>query len=171
MNKAEFLKELEKKLRHMPTEDKEDALRYYDEMISDMGLDNSADVTARLGQPKDVAREIIGSCTKKHMDSKNIKDKAKGLWLVILSLFISPLALPLAILLAVIIIVAVVGVIVAVFGAVGFVLAIPFLLLFGVIKGLGWLLSGIFSIAGGVIIAVVVFKAVCWLAKKIIGIF
>ncbi len=171
MNKTEFLKALEKQLRHLPQEDREDALRYYDEMISDMGLDNAADVTARLGSPKEVAREIIGNCTKKHMDSKNIKDKATGLWLVILSLFISPLALPLAILLAVIIVVAVVGVIVAVFGAVGFVLAIPFLLLFGVIKGIGWLFSGLFSIIGGIIIAAAVFKIITWIAKKIIGIF
>lgn len=171
MNKTQFLRELEKKLRHMPKEDREDALRYYDEMISDMGLDNATDVTARLGSPKEVAKEIIGNCSKKHMDSGKIRDKLTALWLLILSLFVSPLALPLALIISVVTVLAVIVVIVAVLAVVALIVAGPFLILFGVIKSIGWLLSGIFSIVGAIIIAVIVIKIIGWLIRKIAGIF
>ena len=171
MTKSEFLKELEKKLRHIPKEDREDALRYYDEYIDEMNLPPDADVRSRLGDPKDVARDIINNCTKKHMDGKGVKEKAKSLWLVILSLFVSPLALPLALAIAAVIVVAVIVVILAVLAVAALVVAGPFLLIFGVIKSIGWLLSGIFSIIGAIIIATLVIKLVGWIARKIAGIF
>ena len=171
MTKHEFLKELEKRLRHLPREDREDALRYYSEYIDDMNLPPEADVSARLGTPKDVAKNIINNCTKKHMDSKGIKEKAKSLWLVVLSLFVSPLALPLALVIAGVIVVAVIVVILAVLAVAALVVAGPFLLLFGVIKSIGWLISGVLSIIGAIIIASLVLKLVGWIAKKIAGIF
>lgn len=171
MTKSEFLKELEKKLKHVPKEDREDALRYYSEYIDEMNLPREADVRARLGDPKEVARDIINNCTRKHMDGKGVKEKAKSLWLIILSLFVSPLALPLALVIAGVIVVAVIVVILAVLAVAVLVVAGPFLLIFGVIKSIGWLVSGIFSIIGAIIIASLVIKFVGWIAKKIAGIF
>lgn len=171
MTKHEFLNELEKRLRHMPREDREDALRYYSEYIDDMNLPPDADVSARLGNPKDVAKEIINNCTKKHMDGKGLKEKGKSLWLIILSLFVSPLALPLALAIAAAIVAAVIVIILAVLAVAALVVAGPFLLIFGVIKSIGWLISGIFSIIGAIIIATLVIKVIGWIAKKIAGIF
>ena len=53
MNRNEFLKELEKRLLFIPTEDRQDALEYYDEYIKDMGLGEEEDVIAKLGTPKE----------------------------------------------------------------------------------------------------------------------
>ncbi len=171
MNKAAFMKELERRLKHIPKDDREDALRYYDEYIDEMNLPPDADICTRLGDPKDVARDIINNCTKKHMDAKGLKEKAKTLWLIVLSLFVSPLALPLALVIALVILIAVGVVIFAILAAAVLIVAGPFLLIFGVIKSIGWLISGIFSIIGAIIIGTLVIKLVGWIAKKIAGIF
>ena len=36
MNKTEFIKQLEKRLRRLPKEDREDAIRYYEEYFEEM---------------------------------------------------------------------------------------------------------------------------------------
>lgn len=101
MNRAEFLKELEKKLKLIPKEDREDAIAYYDEYIGDSGLDDDADVTALLGTPKEVAGKIIDECKEKHAEQQKEKKTVKGtattLWLVIIGILSLPLSLPIAI--------------------------------------------------------------------------
>lgn len=101
MNKAEFLKELDKRLKYIPREDREDASSYYEELISDMELDDAADVTERLGSPKEVAKKIIDECTEKHVqayeEKKTIKGHATVTWLSILGILSLPVSLPLAI--------------------------------------------------------------------------
>lgn len=69
MNKTEFIKQLEKRLRRLPKEDREYAIRYYEEYFEEMGADDSTDVTSTLGTPNEIAREIIATCTEKHMDA------------------------------------------------------------------------------------------------------
>ncbi len=107
MNKQQFMQELENCLRHLPAEDRSDALEYYSEYIDDLGLSESDDVCARLGAPKDVARTIIAQTTEKKLAEQTEKKTVRGsgsiIWLVILGIFASPIALPLAIGLAVII--------------------------------------------------------------------
>ncbi|MCR4850899.1 MAG: DUF1700 domain-containing protein [Lachnospiraceae bacterium] len=101
MNRNEFLKELEKRLLYIPTEDRQDALEYYDEYIKDMGLGEEEDVIAKLGTPKDVARNIIDDCTQKHIEqtkeNKTFKGKATVIWLSLLGILSLPLSLPLGI--------------------------------------------------------------------------
>lgn len=101
MNRAEFLKELDRKLKYIPVEDREDAINYYDEYIGDSGLDENADVTAILGTPKEVASKIIADCTAKYAteqtEKKTIKGGAKTAWLVVLGIASLPISLPLAI--------------------------------------------------------------------------
>lgn len=101
MNKADFLKELEKRLKYIPKEDREDAVEYYTELISDMELDDAADVTEKLGSAKDVARTIVDECGQKaeqaYEEKKTVKGHATAVWLSILGLLSLPLSLPLAI--------------------------------------------------------------------------
>ena len=101
MNKAEFIKELEKRLKYIPKEDREDAIEYYNELISDMELDEAADVTDRLGTPKDVAKTIVDECGQKaeqaYEEKKTVKGHATAVWLSVLGLLSLPLSLPLAI--------------------------------------------------------------------------
>jgi len=101
MNKTEYIKELEKRLMYIPKEDREDAIEYYSELMSDMGFDESEDVAAKLGSAKDAAKKILDECTQKHVDeyeeNKSVKGHATVVWLSILGVLSLPLSLPLAI--------------------------------------------------------------------------
>ena len=108
MNKQEYMQQLEHYLRHLNDEDRLDALEYYSEYIDDLGLDPGDDVCARIGTPREVSRQIIAQTTERKIDEQNTKRTAKGsgsiIWLIILGIFASPIALPLAIALVVILI-------------------------------------------------------------------
>ena len=108
MNKKEFLQKLEYYLRHLTEDDKNDALEYYSEYIDDLGLGDDDDVCARIGTPREVSRQIIAQTTERRISEQTEKKTVRGsgsiLWLIILGIFASPIALPLAIAAVVIII-------------------------------------------------------------------
>ena len=101
MNKEGFIKELDKRLKYIPREDREDAIEYYTELISDMGLDEAQDITERLGSPKECAKKILDECTQKHVDeyeeNKTVKGHATVVWLTIIGVLSLPVSLPLAV--------------------------------------------------------------------------
>jgi uncharacterized membrane protein len=101
MNKQQFLQELDRRLKLIPADDRQDAIEYYDGYISDMELPEGADVVASLGTPKEVAKNIIEQCTQKHIENtaeqKTVKGKATVVWLTILGVLALPLSLPLGI--------------------------------------------------------------------------
>ncbi|MBO4414834.1 MAG: DUF1700 domain-containing protein [Lachnospiraceae bacterium] len=108
MNKKEFMEKLEYYLRHLTDDDRNDALEYYSEYIDDLGLTEDDDVCARIGDPKDVSRQIIAQTTERRIieqtEKKSVRGSGSILWLIILGIFASPIALPLAIAFAVILI-------------------------------------------------------------------
>lgn len=101
MNKHTFLQRLENALRYIPKEDREDAISYYREYFEEMGADDNQDVTKEFGQPEDIAKEIIASCTQKHIENQKkesgFKSTATVIWMIALSIFAAPIALPIAI--------------------------------------------------------------------------
>ncbi len=101
MNRQEFLQELDKRLKLIPADDRQDAIEYYDGYISDMELPEGADVVASLGTPKEVAKSIIEQCTQKHIENtdeqKTVKGKATVIWLSVLGVLALPVSLPLGI--------------------------------------------------------------------------
>ena len=101
MDKQAFMQELEYRLRHLTDEDKFDALEYYSEYIEDLNLPPEGDVCAHLGTPKEVARQIIAQTTERRVDEMHEKETTKGfgsvVWLAVLGIFASPIALPFAI--------------------------------------------------------------------------
>ena len=48
MNRADYIKELGKRLKYIPKEDRDDAIEYYTELISDMGIDENEDETVQI---------------------------------------------------------------------------------------------------------------------------
>ncbi|MDR0818052.1 MAG: DUF1700 domain-containing protein [Oscillospiraceae bacterium] len=111
MNKEQFLKELEYHLRHLPQTEREDALRYYDEYISDAESEPAA--IAGLGTPGNVAAHIIAAWAEPVSDKQDDEHKSKKqdngksqqngfrvFWIVLLAVFASPIALPIALALA-----------------------------------------------------------------------
>lgn len=107
MNKSEFLKALSKQLKLMPKEDREDALTFYSEYLEDYGFAENEDVTAKLGTPKEVAKNMIAEITMKHIDSNEEKKSAKKtaviVWIAIISIFSLPISLPIALCLLIIV--------------------------------------------------------------------
>ncbi len=58
MTRAEFLEALRRELADFPADDREDALKFYEEYLSEAGPENEAAVLAELGSPQKVARII-----------------------------------------------------------------------------------------------------------------
>lgn len=66
-----------------------------------MCLEDGADVSVVLGSPKEVARDIIANCTEKHFEKHKkkggMKNTATLIWLIILGICASPIAIPIGI--------------------------------------------------------------------------
>ena len=119
MNKKEFMGSLEKHLKYLPKEDREDALNYYSELIEDSGFSEEDDISAKLGDPKKIAKNIIAECTEKHIENHNEKKTPKSsasiVWMTILMICSLPVTLPLAIALLLVFIYLLFAVIVVIF--------------------------------------------------------
>lgn len=93
MNKNEFLLELRKNLKSLPVLEIETVVNYYNEYFIDAGEENEQKVISELGPPSAVASKIIGE----YIVSDSPKNKGfKWVWIVILAVFASPVALPVA---------------------------------------------------------------------------
>ena len=143
MNKTVFMQKLKSGLRHLPKADREDAILYYEEYFAEMGAGENEDVTMELGRPEQIVKDIITECTKKHIDEQDkrtgMKSSATTIWMVILTVFASPLAIPVAGLLAGVII----TIVAMVFAAVAVIFAFA---LAAIATGIG----AIFAIASAV---------------------
>jgi len=108
MNKTEFLEQLKKRLKNLPESESSGALAYYEEYLSDAGPANEEATIASLGTPAEVAATIISDYAIKDVSSAKSKEvtgrSLSVIWIVILAIFASPIALPLAIAAAVVIV-------------------------------------------------------------------
>lgn len=59
MSKQEFMKELEALLAELPTEEREEAVRYYDAYFEDAGAENEQVVIGELGSAERVAAQLL----------------------------------------------------------------------------------------------------------------
>lgn len=144
MNKKKFLAELSKCLRALPKEDREDAINYYVEYFDEMGVDDLEDVTAKVGKPQEVAKEIISNCAEKRMDEHKekggMKNSALVIWMIILAIMASPIAIPVAIALIAVLLSLVIAVVCTVGGL--------------AIGGIAVIFSGIVSVIAGIVAVV-----------------
>ncbi|MBQ1392548.1 MAG: DUF1700 domain-containing protein, partial [Lachnospiraceae bacterium] len=88
MNKSEYLNCLDKRLKGLPAEDKEDAIRFYDDYIEEAGFGESNEIEKELGTPDEVARKILDDCMDKQItvqsENPGVKNNSKTIWLVLL---------------------------------------------------------------------------------------
>ncbi|MCL2818987.1 MAG: DUF1700 domain-containing protein [Actinomycetia bacterium] len=109
MNKTQFLSELRGKLVNLPESEVNSAVGYYEEYLLDAGPENEEQIIEELGSPNAVASKIIGEFALSDApvgaatSGKTIESSAKTLWVVILAVLASPIALPLAIAVVVIV--------------------------------------------------------------------
>ena len=80
MTKTEYLAKLTKYLRKLPQKDYEEALEYFMEYFEEAGPENEAQVIAELGTPIE--------------DKSSLRNKTTILWIAILAVLASPVALP-----------------------------------------------------------------------------
>lgn len=98
MNREQFISQLKNKLQGIPFDEAANAIAYYEEYFDEAGIQYERQVIDELGSPSDVAAKIIGDYVIRDID-KSPKSAKKGLstiWVVILGIFASPIALPLA---------------------------------------------------------------------------
>lgn len=98
MNKKKFLDTLKHKLRYLPSEDRDDALSYYEEYFNEMNISDEEDVILKFGSPDEVAREILKTCTDKHIEKQKADDSLKNnsnvLKMTLLRICAAPIAIP-----------------------------------------------------------------------------
>ena len=119
-NKATFLQELDKHLKALPAEERENALVYYDEYISEAGPDNEETTIAGLGSPLEVAINLKADYVVKEMP-KTPRKMWNNLWLIVLAILSLPMTLPMTLTIVVLLFVPfiIIGSIVFAFGVAG----------------------------------------------------
>lgn len=106
MTRNDYLAKLDKYLKKLPKDDYQEAMDYFREYFDEAGPENEEAVIAELGSPKDAAHDIISRLLDEKIveDEKSPKNKAVIIWIAILAILASPVALPLILVLLMVII-------------------------------------------------------------------
>ena len=96
MTRTEYIAKLTKYLRKLPQKDYEEALEYFMEYFEEAGPENEARVIAELGTPKEAAHEVISRLLDEKIieEKSSLRNKTTILWIAILAVLASPVALP-----------------------------------------------------------------------------
>ena len=96
MTKTEYIAKLTKYLRKLPQQDYEEAIEYFMEYFEKAGPENESLVIAELGTPKEAAHEVISRLLEEKIveDKSSLRNKTTILWIAILAVLASPVALP-----------------------------------------------------------------------------
>lgn len=138
MNKETYLKQLESKLKRIPSYEVESAIEYYNEYFDEAGAENIQQVIKELGSPAQVASKILADYAIKDLDSHpgSAKKGLSAIWIIILAILATPIALPIMIA-----VVALIFAFILLCGSLAFaVIAILFSLILG---GIGCLIGGV----------------------------
>ena len=100
MTRTEYIAKLTKYLRKLTQKDYEEALEYFMEYFEEAGPENEAQVIAELGTPKEAAHEVISRLLDEKIieDKSSLRNKTTILWIAILAVLASPVALPILLL-------------------------------------------------------------------------
>ncbi|WP_334329223.1 DUF1700 domain-containing protein [Companilactobacillus sp. HBUAS59699] len=151
-----YIDEFEVYLGQLDDDERKDVLEFYREFIIDANLDTSDKIINELGTPKHLARKVLTDYSIKmseedyqNIDNGNIPTEQKAkknvrmIWLIILGLFATPVAIPVALAL-VLLLVSVVGI------GIICILLFAFLVALSVLLGIGAIFMGIAVIAQSV---------------------
>jgi len=94
MKKLEFLNFLRKNLRHFGSNNVNDAISYYDEIINEKMRDglNEYDAVASLGEPN----KLVADTASEMVENNKVKNPSRGALYILGILFMSPVLFPLA---------------------------------------------------------------------------
>ncbi|QBO37299.1 DUF1700 domain-containing protein [Periweissella cryptocerci] len=148
----DYFKELDSYLNRLTDDERGDVMSYYQDYATDGNLHTYREISAQIGLPKRLAKQILADYSIQIDDGprptnetlvKSSKRHARLIWFIILGLLASPVALPVAAVLIIIlmtVIIIVVAVAIAILGTLvaGFVTAVSF-----VVAGLGVLTQSV----------------------------
>lgn len=98
MKGSEYIYKLDKRLRNIPKEEREDAIAYYSEFFQDAGEEEIEEIVARIGSPSRVAAGIRADIAARELEGEpKVKKGVYAAWLAVLGVFALPIALPLGI--------------------------------------------------------------------------
>lgn len=107
MNKTEYLNSLRNLLHHLPKEELDKAMEYYEEYFADAGVENEAQAIEDLGSPQTAAESIIKTLVINNAKEPvvTIKKGIKSVWIGLLYICGIPIGLPIALMLIVVLII------------------------------------------------------------------
>lgn len=181
MTKADYMKTLAYSLRHLPKEEFEQAMDYFEEYFAEAGPENEQQAIEDLGSPDEAAKTLIINLAAKNVEEppKTVKHSFKAVWIGLIALCAAPIALPLAFCLICVI----AALIFAILCVLGGILLSAFCVLaaavIGFIGGIALLFSSFangiatlgFSLlcaGGGVLFLFVAFQFCKWFLQKIV---
>lgn len=104
MNKEQFLLQLREELKRLPPDEVDSAMEYYEEYLEEAGPENEEATIAAWGSPAKIASRINAEYEMKQVvANKSNKKGLSAVWVVILAIFASPIAIPVAAALAVVV--------------------------------------------------------------------
>lgn len=138
MTAKEYLNTLQKALSVLPEEERENAMRYYQDYFLDAGAENEQKVIAELGDPHTLAAEILrdyGGMTTANVPKTQKAHRGWPIWLVVLIGICAVIGGPIAGVLGVggivLVLGLIIGVIALLFGGAVALSALPLALLVG----------------------------------------
>lgn len=98
MNREEYMKLLQHRLKKLPKEDYNRAIAYFTEYFEEAGPEREAQAIEDLGSPELAADQIIRDFAVENAagPAKDVRKGFSALWIGILAVFAAPVALPLA---------------------------------------------------------------------------
>lgn len=98
MNREKFILELKNRLSKLPKDELEAAIGYYEEYFDEAGPENELRVIQELGSPAVIAKQMMADFAIKNAsdEAPSPKNGVWTIWVVLLAILASPIALPLA---------------------------------------------------------------------------
>ncbi|MCI9442241.1 MAG: DUF1700 domain-containing protein [Ruminococcus sp.] len=96
MTRADYMKTLAYNLRHLPKEDYDRAIEYFEEYFNEAGPEHEQTAIEDLGTPEEASRELIMDLAEKNIQEppKTVKRGLHAVWIGILGVCAAPIALP-----------------------------------------------------------------------------
>jgi uncharacterized membrane protein len=99
LDKNEYLRKLDKKLKRLPPDERANAIAYYAEYFDEAGTENFVYAMDCLGNPSVVAAGILAEYTYQEVkaDQSKIKRGISAVWFAIIGVLALPIGIPLVI--------------------------------------------------------------------------
>lgn len=152
MTKAEYLSQLEARIKAFPQEERDSAMRFYAEYFDDAGAENEQQVIEQLGPPERLAEQLMGAAKE---NPEPVAEKKRGPLFWVLALLASPFLLVLAAT-ALCVVVTVAMVLFCVMLMLALVAVVPF------IVSASMLLSGFVAMVVGLLVTFSNFPTMLW---------